>query len=41
VRERFRKQKLFDEADAIRDSLQRANIFIEDTEDGSRWRLMS
>jgi peptidase E len=41
VREQFRKQKLFDEADAIRDSLQRANIIIEDTEDGSRWRLNS
>jgi peptidase E len=41
VREQFRKQKLFDAADAIRDSLQRANIIIEDTEDGSRWRLRS
>jgi hypothetical protein len=41
VREKFRKQKLFDAADAIRDSLQTANIIIEDTEDGSRWRLKS
>ena len=41
VREQFRRQKLFDAADAIRDSLQRANIFIEDTEVGSRWRLKS
>ena len=41
VREQFRKQKQFDEADAIRDGLQRANIIIEDTEDGSRWRLKS
>ncbi|MGD8881581.1 MAG: hypothetical protein PVI82_06815, partial [Desulfobacterales bacterium] len=41
VREQFRKQKRFDAADAIRDSLQRANIIIEDTEDGSRWRLRS
>lgn len=39
VREQFRKQKLFDQADAIRDSLQRANIIIEDTANGSRWRL--
>jgi cysteinyl-tRNA synthetase len=39
VREQFRKQKLFDQADAIRDSLQRANIIIEDTASGSRWRL--
>jgi peptidase E len=41
VREQFRKQKLFDQADAIRDSLQRANIIIEDTTNGSRWRLIS
>ena len=41
VREKFRKLKQFDEADAIRDSLQKANIAIEDTEDGSRWRLIS
>jgi peptidase E len=38
VRERFRQQKQFDAADAIRDSLQRANIIIEDTKKGSRWR---
>jgi cysteinyl-tRNA synthetase len=41
VRERFRQQKQFDAADAIRDSLQRANIIIEDTKKGSRWRLGS
>jgi peptidase E len=41
VRERFRGRKQFKEADAIRDSLQRANIIIEDTETGSRWRLGS
>jgi len=41
AREQFRKQKRFDAADAIRDSLQRANIIIEDTEEGSRWRLKS
>ncbi len=41
VRENFRQQKQFEEADAIRDSLQRANIIIEDTETGSRWRLGS
>jgi peptidase E len=41
VREQFRRQRQFDEADAIRDCLQRANIIIEDTETGSRWRLMS
>jgi peptidase E len=41
LRETFRGQKQFEAADAIRDSLQRANIIIEDTETGSRWRLMS
>ena len=41
VREAFRRKKQFEEADAIRDSLQRANINIEDTETGSRWRLIS
>ncbi len=41
VRERFRQQRQFDEADAIRDSLQQANIIIEDTKKGSRWRLRS
>lgn len=41
LRETFRRQKQFEEADVIRDSLQRANIIIEDTETGSRWRLMS
>jgi peptidase E len=41
VRERFRQQRQFGAADAIRDSLQRANIIIEDTKKGSRWRLMS
>jgi peptidase E len=41
LREAFRRQKQFEEADAIRDSLQRANIIIEDTETGSRWRLTS
>jgi cysteinyl-tRNA synthetase len=41
VRERFRQQRHFGAADAIRDSLQRANIIIEDTQKGSRWRLGS
>lgn len=40
-RERFRQQGQFDAADAIRDSLQRADIIIEDTQKGSRWRLES
>jgi peptidase E len=41
LRETFRRQKQFEDADAIRDSLQRANIIIEDTETGARWRLGS
>lgn len=41
LRETFRRQKQFQEADAIRDSLQHADIIIEDTKTGSRWRLMS
>ena len=41
LRETFRRQKQFDEADAIRDSLQRANIILEDTKTGCRWRLIS
>ena len=41
VREAFRQRKQFDEADAIRDCLQRANIIIEDDKAGSRWRLSS
>jgi len=41
VREAFRQRKQFEEADAIRDSLQRANIVIEDDKEGSRWRLSS
>jgi len=41
VREQFRQKGQFDAADAIRDSLQGANIIIEDTKNGSRWRLRS
>ncbi|MGD8991292.1 MAG: hypothetical protein PVI00_07525 [Desulfobacterales bacterium] len=41
VRDTFRQRKQFDDADAIRDCLQRANIIIEDKKDGSRWRLSS
>jgi hypothetical protein len=39
LRERFRQGKKWQEADAIRESLQRVNIFLEDTKDGPRWRL--
>ena len=39
LRERFRGNKQWQEADAVRDCLQRADIVVEDTEDGARWRL--
>jgi hypothetical protein len=39
LRERFRQGKQWREADAIRESLQRVGIVVEDTRDGSRWRL--
>ncbi len=39
VRENFRKNKEWDAADAIRESLKHANVLIEDTPDGSTWRL--
>ncbi|UCF93180.1 MAG: hypothetical protein JSW39_03200 [Desulfobacterales bacterium] len=39
LRAQFRQKKLWQEADALRASLQRAKIIVEDTADGSRWRL--
>ena len=41
VRQSFRNEKKWQEADAIRDSLDRAGIIVEDTEEGPRWRLRS
>ncbi len=41
LRKRFREEKKWPEADAVRESLQRANIIVEDTKDGSKWRLGS
>ncbi len=41
VRERFRKNQQWQEADEIRNSLQRAGILIEDTATGPQWRLGS
>ncbi|HVO84969.1 MAG TPA: hypothetical protein VMU60_11145 [Syntrophobacteria bacterium] len=41
LRERFRQGRQWQEADAIRESLQRAEIVVEDTKDGSRWRLLT
>ncbi len=39
MREKFRKNKQFAEADALRGILQQARIHVEDTPDGVRWRL--
>lgn len=36
-REQMRKERRFDEADAIRDSLLERDIVLEDTRDGVRW----
>ena len=39
LRENFRLGKKWEEADAIRESLQRVDVIVEDTREGSRWRL--
>jgi peptidase E len=39
LRERFRARRKWKEADEIRDSIQRADIIVEDTAEGVRWRL--
>jgi len=39
LRQEFRRKKQWTEADAIRDTLARANVIIDDTENGSQWRL--
>jgi len=41
LRESFRKKKKWHEADAVRHSLEQADIIVEDTEKGPRWRLRS
>ena len=41
LRQRFRENKKWEEADAIRESLERGDVLIEDTPEGSRWRLKS
>jgi hypothetical protein len=39
LRDRLRSNKQFAAADALRDSLKRGRIFVEDTPQGTRWRL--
>ncbi len=41
LRDKFRQNQQWQEADAIRDSLQRADILVEDMEGGARWRFKS
>lgn len=41
LRETFRRNKQWQEADLIRDSLLQAQIAVEDTGEGPRWRLKS
>jgi hypothetical protein len=41
LRSQFRQQKKWHEADAIRNCLERLNIVISDTQDGSQWQLKS
>ena len=40
LRARFRKQQKWSEADGIRDILLKANIRVEDVEEGFRWRII-
>jgi hypothetical protein len=39
LRSRFRSNRQWAEADAIRESLHRANVRVEDSQDGAHWRL--
>jgi cyanophycinase-like exopeptidase len=39
LRATFRNEKKWSEADSIRDIIMQANILVEDTKDGVRWRI--
>jgi peptidase E len=41
LREEFRHNKKWQEADAVRHGLEQAGVVIEDTKEGSHWRLRS
>ena len=41
LRENLRRQKQWQEADAIRDCLRQAGILVEDTEEGSVWQIQT
>ena len=40
LRAQFREKEKWSEADSIRNILQQANILVEDTENGFRWRII-
>ena len=39
LRVQLREKKLWEVADAIRDTLQQAGVLVEDTAEGVRWHL--
>ena len=41
LRDRFRNEQKWSEADHIRDILQQSNIQVEDTKDGVRWQIIN
>jgi peptidase E len=41
LREEFRREKRWREADAIREAMELADIIVEDTKEGPQWRLKS
>jgi cysteinyl-tRNA synthetase len=41
LRENFRQKKHWEAADAVRQCLERSGAIIEDTENGTQWRLKS
>ena len=38
-RNKARKERNFELADEIRDSLKKMGIYIEDSEEGTKWRI--
>ncbi len=40
LRSRWRAERRWDEADALRACLERARVAVEDTKEGTRWRLL-
>ena len=41
LRQKFREQRNWDAGDMIRDVLEKANVIVEDTSDGSRWYIQN